>query len=97
MATRQLGDEDELGFDVPLLDVDVLDDPDALDLGVLDVPDAPDLDVLPVDVPDAPDLDALDEPDLDVVALEETAREMPVAPTPPVAAPVLEICKSSEK
>lgn len=74
-------------------DVDVLDDPDAPDLDVLDVPDALDLGVL--DVPDAPDLDVLDvadEPDLDVVALEGTAPpETPVAPTPPVTAPVLEI------
>ena len=67
--------------------------PDAPDLDVLDVPDEPDL--VALDEPDEPDLVALDEPDepdLDVVALEGTARlETPVAPTPPVTAPVLEI------
>ena len=85
MATKVArGDEDELGFDAPVRYVDVLDGPDALDLGVLDAPDALDLGVL--DVPDEPD-----EPDPDAVALEETVwLETPVAPTPPVTAPVLE-------
>jgi len=46
---------------------------------------------------DALDLGALDELDLDVVALEETAwLETGVAPTPPVTAPVLEITGSLE-
>jgi hypothetical protein len=57
---------------------------DVLDLGALDVTDAPDLGAL--------DLAELDELDLEVVAPEETGRlETAVAPTPPVAGPVLEI------